>query len=335
MTTAPPRGRRRRARGGASRAQTRCADLDLQRTMADLDVIPVFGPALERLLASLGPGGDSRRQRSRHGDRIGPRADRRGTPSRPGGEASPPDRERLRCGGRRSARHSSARRSRRFRERRFHGRRTSRRCFITRVCTPRRWREPRIESPVTSGSTTRTTWSPQRCCTTSASSSSRAVSPITRRGRTLTRRPSSACASSATRSGSTTRASAGCCSSAGVCPPGWSTPVAGHHNPSAQRSPAGFVRLADMVAHHAYGNAVDRKAMLQLASAWELPVRTLRNVAVRSAPFLGQPSAGVPSHHRSRLRETAILQAHGGWSACGSNRAGVAPVSKHGTVSLA
>jgi putative nucleotidyltransferase with HDIG domain len=84
-------------------------------------------------------------------------------------------------------------------------------------------------------------------------------------------------------------------------------PVAGHHNTAAQRSPAGFVRLADMVAHHAYGHVVDRKAMLQLAADWKLPVRTLRN-ALFDLPHSSGSRRRRAEPSPLSVRETAILK---------------------------
>ena len=72
-------------------------------------------------------------------------------------------------------------------------------------------------------------------------------------------------------------------------------------------APAGFVRLADMVAHHAQGNAVDRNLMLQLSAAWELPVRTLRD-ALFDLPHSSGSRRRRADPSPLSLRETAILQ---------------------------
>ena len=83
--------------------------------------------------------------------------------------------------------------------------------------------------------------------------------------------------------------------------------VAGHHSAGARRSPAGFVRLADMVAHHAQGNAVDRNLMLQLSAARGLPVRTLRD-ALFDLPHSSGSRRRRADPSPLSLRETAILQ---------------------------
>jgi putative nucleotidyltransferase with HDIG domain len=54
--------------------------------------------------------------------------------------------------------------------------------------------------------------------------------------------------------------------------------IAAHHICEARDDVATLVRLADMVAHHAQGEAVDRKVMLRLADVCGLPVAALRNV---------------------------------------------------------
>ena len=83
--------------------------------------------------------------------------------------------------------------------------------------------------------------------------------------------------------------------------------VAGHHSAVAHRSAAGFVRLADMVAHYAHGNAVDRKLMLQLAAGWKLPVRTLRD-ALFDLPHSSGSRRRRAEPSPLSLRETAILK---------------------------
>jgi putative nucleotidyltransferase with HDIG domain len=54
--------------------------------------------------------------------------------------------------------------------------------------------------------------------------------------------------------------------------------VAAHHTSMAENDLATLVRLADMVAHYANGDAVDRKVMLRLASVSGLAVTALRDV---------------------------------------------------------
>lgn len=57
-----------------------------------------------------------------------------------------------------------------------------------------------------------------------------------------------------------------------------STAVAGHHSTESEDELATLVRLADMIARHAHGDAVDRRVMLRLASACGLPIPSLRDV---------------------------------------------------------
>jgi putative nucleotidyltransferase with HDIG domain len=54
--------------------------------------------------------------------------------------------------------------------------------------------------------------------------------------------------------------------------------VASHHRSEAPDEVATYVRLADMVAHHGQGDAVDRATMLQLCRSCGLSVDSLRNV---------------------------------------------------------
>jgi putative nucleotidyltransferase with HDIG domain len=54
--------------------------------------------------------------------------------------------------------------------------------------------------------------------------------------------------------------------------------VAAHHSAEANSNPATYVRLADMVAHHAVGGTVGRAKMLELAHVCGLSTSSLRNV---------------------------------------------------------
>ncbi len=54
--------------------------------------------------------------------------------------------------------------------------------------------------------------------------------------------------------------------------------VAAHHNSEAENAVATYVRLADMIVHHARGDAVDRTTMLRVARACDLSTGALRNV---------------------------------------------------------
>jgi len=82
--------------------------------------------------------------------------------------------------------------------------------------------------------------------------------------------------------------------------------IAGHH--SAYASPeAALIRVADMVVHHAHGDAVDRAVMLRLASRCELSADALRAIVVEL------PHAGAGPRRRAERsplsgRETAILR---------------------------
>jgi len=83
--------------------------------------------------------------------------------------------------------------------------------------------------------------------------------------------------------------------------------VSRHHRAQSGSEAATLVRLADMVVHHAHGNAVDRAAMLRLAAACELPVQALRD-----AVFDPPQAAGGPRRRPERsplsTRETEVLR---------------------------
>ena len=83
--------------------------------------------------------------------------------------------------------------------------------------------------------------------------------------------------------------------------------VAEHHSAEADSDIGGLVRLADMAAHYAHGDAVDRRTILRLSSSFGLPLNVLREI------LFDLPHAG--GSHRSRAqasplskRETAALQ---------------------------
>jgi HD-GYP domain-containing protein (c-di-GMP phosphodiesterase class II)/DNA-binding CsgD family transcriptional regulator len=83
--------------------------------------------------------------------------------------------------------------------------------------------------------------------------------------------------------------------------------VAEHHVAEAPGELATFVRLADMVTHHALGDPVDRRVLLRLASACGLTVAALRDV------LFDLPHAGGSQRRRAEPsplseRETAILR---------------------------
>ena len=56
--------------------------------------------------------------------------------------------------------------------------------------------------------------------------------------------------------------------------------VSAHHSARAASDRATIIRLADMVVHHAHGDAVDRQLMLRLAATCDLPLGWLRAVVV-------------------------------------------------------
>ncbi len=83
--------------------------------------------------------------------------------------------------------------------------------------------------------------------------------------------------------------------------------VAAHHSSEAENEVATYVRLADMVAHHAQGDTVDRGNMLRLAHACGLSATALRNV------LFDLPHSGGSQRRRAERsplshRETAVLR---------------------------
>jgi HD-GYP domain-containing protein (c-di-GMP phosphodiesterase class II)/DNA-binding CsgD family transcriptional regulator len=90
------------------------------------------------------------------------------------------------------------------------------------------------------------------------------------------------------------------------------TAVSGHHAAQRAGEVGAFVRLADMVVHHAHGEAVDRDLMLRLAAACELSASSLRDV-VADLPHAGGSARrrAEPSPLSSREREILQLVAEG------------------------
>jgi DNA-binding CsgD family transcriptional regulator len=83
--------------------------------------------------------------------------------------------------------------------------------------------------------------------------------------------------------------------------------VAAHHSSEAEGEVASYIRLADMVAHHAQGDTVDRSKMLQLAHVCGLSATALRDV------LFDLPHAGGSQRRRAERsplsdRETAVLR---------------------------
>ena len=83
--------------------------------------------------------------------------------------------------------------------------------------------------------------------------------------------------------------------------------VAAHHSSEAADEAATYVRLADMVAHHAQGEAVDRRKLLRLAHVCRLSSTALRNV------LFDLPQGGGSQRRRADPsplsgRETLVVQ---------------------------
>lgn len=83
--------------------------------------------------------------------------------------------------------------------------------------------------------------------------------------------------------------------------------IAAHHTSDAEHEVATYVRLADMVAHHAQGETIDRSNMLRLAEICGLPANALRDV------LFDLPHAGGSQRRRAEPsplsdRETSVLR---------------------------
>ena len=83
--------------------------------------------------------------------------------------------------------------------------------------------------------------------------------------------------------------------------------VSRHHRSQSGSEAATLVRLADMVVHHAQGNAVDRAVMLRLAAAWGLPVQALRD-AVFDPPHDAGGARRRSVRSPLSTRETEVLR---------------------------
>ena len=83
--------------------------------------------------------------------------------------------------------------------------------------------------------------------------------------------------------------------------------VAAHHTADGPDELATLVRLADMVAHQAHGDPVDRKLMLRLAGSCGLSVAALRD-ALFDLPHLGGSQRRRADPSPLSTRETAILR---------------------------
>ncbi len=89
-------------------------------------------------------------------------------------------------------------------------------------------------------------------------------------------------------------------------PAGLTAAIGGHHRAASTDPLSGLVRLADIAAHFAKGDAVDQRIMLQLAEALSVPARALRDVLF-DLPQAHRPrKRAVPSPLSDR--ETATLR---------------------------
>jgi putative nucleotidyltransferase with HDIG domain len=82
--------------------------------------------------------------------------------------------------------------------------------------------------------------------------------------------------------------------------------VTRHHSAEARADVASYVRLADMLAHHAQGHVVDRQKLLSLAQACDLSTKALREI------LFDLPHAGASTRRRAErsplsARQTDVL----------------------------
>ncbi len=82
--------------------------------------------------------------------------------------------------------------------------------------------------------------------------------------------------------------------------------IGGHHRSDSEASLTSLLRLADIVAHYALGDAVDRRVMLRLAAILGIPGPALRDVLFDLPQGGGQRRRSVPSPLSDR--ETAALR---------------------------
>ena len=102
-------------------------------------------------------------------------------------------------------------------------------------------------------------------------------------------------------------ASVGSCCAAGGCPSSWPRRWLGITAPKLPDDVATYVRLADMVAHHAHGEAVDGAVMLALADLCGLSASVLRGI------LFDLPHSGGSRRRRAEpsplwTRETSIVR---------------------------
>ena len=82
--------------------------------------------------------------------------------------------------------------------------------------------------------------------------------------------------------------------------------VARHHSAETRADVASYVRLADMLAHHAQGHVVDRQRLLSLAQVCDLSTKALREI------LFDLPHAGASTRRRAEpsplaTRQTEVL----------------------------
>jgi putative nucleotidyltransferase with HDIG domain len=90
-------------------------------------------------------------------------------------------------------------------------------------------------------------------------------------------------------------------------PKGLASTVAAHHSSEGENATATYVRLADMVAHHAQGDTVDRGKMLHLAHVCGLSANALRS-ALFDLPHSGGSQRRRAERSPLTNRETAVLR---------------------------
>jgi putative nucleotidyltransferase with HDIG domain len=83
--------------------------------------------------------------------------------------------------------------------------------------------------------------------------------------------------------------------------------VAAHHSSDDGDDVATYVRLADMLAHHAQGDAIDRTIMLRVAHACDLSPKTLRDVLF-DLPHSGGSRRLRAERSPMSARETEVLR---------------------------
>jgi len=89
-------------------------------------------------------------------------------------------------------------------------------------------------------------------------------------------------------------------------PPQLATTVAAHHSAEAQNDVATYVRLADMVTHHAQGEPVDGAKMLELARLCGLSATVLRDILF-DLPYSGGSHRRRAERSPLSPRQTTIL----------------------------